>query len=140
MKNVVIKDYCDSNLLSSSNKIHILSKRITQLSKSEFDKITTKTLKLNKTQVLDEQINELIKSVNEYTNKVNFCNKVASYPISKYNQLKLEFATTKFNQNISNIRLGDIFTTGLREFKEVNEKTSSAIDEALVQTRKTIIH
>ena len=118
----------------------ILSKRITEPSKSEFDKITTKALQLNKAQVNDELINEFIKSVNDCTNKVNFCNKVASDPISKNNQLKLEFATTKCNQNISNIRLDDMFTTDLREFKEVNEKTSSAIDEALVQSRKTIIH
>ena len=47
--------------------------------------------------------------------KKNF-NKVASDTISKYNQLKLEIDNKKFNQNIANIRLADMFTTGLKEF------------------------
>ena len=45
-KYVVNKEYCDKNLLSSTNKIDILSKNITELRKSEFDKVTTKTLQL----------------------------------------------------------------------------------------------
>ena len=32
-KNVVNKDYCDNNLLSSNNKIYILSRNITELRK-----------------------------------------------------------------------------------------------------------
>ena len=32
-----------------------------------------------------------------------------------------------------------MLTTGLRVFKEVNERTSSAVDEAHLPTRKTII-
>ena len=43
--------YCDKNLLSSSNKIDILSSNITKLGKGEFDKVTTKTLQLDKRQV-----------------------------------------------------------------------------------------
>ena len=64
-KDVVNKEYCDNNLLSSSNKIDILSKNITALRKCEFDKVTTKTLQLNETQVNDELINEFIESTNE---------------------------------------------------------------------------
>ena len=106
----VNKDYCDSNLLSCSNKIEILSKNITELRNGDCDKVTTKTLQLNKIQVNDELINEFIKSANEVTNTVNFCNKVASDTIS--NQLKQEF-DNKFNQKITYIQLDDMFTTCL---------------------------
>ena len=102
-KNVVNKECCDNNLLSSSNKKDSLSKIITELRKGDFDKVTTKTLQLNKIQVNEELINEFIKSANEVTNTVNFCNEVAIDTISKYNQLKQEFDHNKFNQNITNI-------------------------------------
>ena len=138
-KDVVNKEYCDNNLLSSSNKIDILSKNITELRKGDFDKVTTKTLQLNETQVNDEQINEFIESANEVTNTVNFCNKVAADTISKYNQLKQEFDNNKFNQNITNIQLDEMFTTGLKQFKEVNKKTNSFIDEALLKNKRTIV-
>ena len=82
-KDVVNKKYCDNNLLSASNKLHILSKNITELRKGDFDKVTTKSLQLNKIQVNEELINEFNKSANEVTNTVNFCNKVASDIISK---------------------------------------------------------
>ena len=55
-KGVVNKEYCDNNLLSSKYKIDILGKNITELRKDEFDKVTTKTLQLNETQVNDELI------------------------------------------------------------------------------------
>ena len=71
-KDVVNKEGCDNNLLSSSNEIDILNKNITELRKGEFDKVTTKTLQLNETQVNDEIINEFIESANEVTNTVNF--------------------------------------------------------------------
>ena len=87
-KDVVNKEYCDSNLLISSKKIDILSKNLNDRRKGEFDKFTTKTLQLNKTLVNDELINELIKSANEVTSIINFCNKVATDTISKYNQIK----------------------------------------------------
>ena len=32
-----------------------------------------------------------------------------------------------------------MFTTGLRGFKEVNKKTTSFIDEALIENKKTIV-
>ena len=133
-ENVVNKEYCDSNLLSSSKKIDILTQNITELRKSEFDKVTTKIFQLIKIQVDDELIIEFIKSANEVTNTVNFCNIVASDTISKYNQLKQEFDNSKFNQNFTKIQLDDIFSTGLREFKKVNEKpnSNSAVDEALI--------
>ena len=74
----MLKKSCDSNLLSSSNKIDTLGKNITELRNGDCDKVTTKTLQLNKIQVNNELINEFSKSANEVTNTVNFCNKVAS--------------------------------------------------------------
>ena len=138
-KDVVNKEYCDNNLLSSCNKIDILSRNITELRKGDFDKITTKTLQLKETQVNEELIKELIKSANEVTNTVRFCNKVASDTISKYNQLKQEFDNNKFTQNITNIQLVDMFTMGLKEFKEMNKKTNSAVDEALIKNMRIIV-
>ena len=73
-KYVVNKEYCDNNLLSSSNKIEILSRNITELRKGDFDKVTIKTLQLNETQVNEELINEFIESTNEVRNTVKFCN------------------------------------------------------------------
>ena len=64
-KDVVNKDYCDNNLLSSDNKIDILSRNITELRKG-------------------------------------------------HDQLKLEVDNNKFNQNINNIQLDEMFTTGLK--------------------------
>ena len=80
-----------------------------------------------------------IKSANEVKNTVNFCLKVASDAISKYNQLKQEFDNIKYNQNITNIQLDDSFTTGLRKYKEVNEKTNSAVDEDLIKNKKAVV-
>ena len=64
-KDVVKKEYCDNNLLFSSNKIDILSRNITELRKGDFDKVTTKTLQLNEIQVNDDLINAFIESANE---------------------------------------------------------------------------
>ena len=72
-KDVVNKEYCDNNLLSSNNKIDILRRNITELRKEEFDKVTTKTLQLNETQVNDELINAFIELANEVTNTVKIC-------------------------------------------------------------------
>ena len=77
-KDVVNKEYCDNNLLSSSNKIDNLLRNITELRKGDFDKVTTKTLQLNEKQVNDELIDEFIEAANEVTNTVKFCNKVAA--------------------------------------------------------------
>ena len=125
--------------LSSSNKIYISSKNINKLRKGEFDKVTSKTLQLNKTQVNDELTNEFIKFPKEFTNTVKFCNKAAADTIFKFNQFKLHFDNNLFNQNVTNIQLCDIFTRGLRQFQKVNGKTSSLVDEAFIQTRKTKI-
>ena len=81
-KDVVNKEYCDNKLLSSCNKIDILSRNITELRKGDFDKIT-KILQLNETQINEELINEFIESTNEVRNTVKFCNKVAADTISK---------------------------------------------------------
>ena len=138
-KDVVNKEYCDNNLLSSSNKIDILRRNITELRKGDFDKVATKTLQLNETQVNEELINEFIESTNEVTNTVKFCNKVAADTISKYNQLKQEFDKKKFNQNITNIQLDEMFTTGLKEFEEVNKNINSFKDEAILKNKRTIV-
>ena len=121
-KDVVNKEYCDNNLLSSSNKFDILCKNITELRRGDFDKVTAKTLQLNKIQVNEELIKEYIKSANEVTKVVNFCNKVASDTISKYNQLKQEFDKNTFNQKITTIQLDVMFTTVLKEFNQFNKK------------------
>ena len=70
---------------------------------------------------------------------MNFCYKVASDTISKYNQLKQENDDNYFNQIITKIQVDVMFTTVLREFKEVNEKTNSAVDEILMKNKKTIV-
>ena len=131
-KDVVNKEYCDNNLLSSSNKIDILSRNITELRKGEFDKVTTKILQLNGIQVNENLNNEFIKTANEVTNSVNLCNKVAADTISKYNQLKQEFDNNKFNQNITNIQLDEMFTDGLREMKEYNKSLRGVIVHYLI--------
>ena len=64
-------------------KKDILNRNITELRKGDFDKVTTKSLQLNKIHINEELINEFIKSPNEVANTVNFCNKVASDIISK---------------------------------------------------------
>ena len=46
-KDVVIKDYCDNNLLSSNNKTDILSKNITELRKGKFEEVTIGQLNAN---------------------------------------------------------------------------------------------
>ena len=111
-KDVVNKEYFDNNLLSSSNKIDILSKNKTELRKGDFHKVTTKTLQLNETQVNEELINEFIESTNDVSNFVKFRNRVAADTISKYKQLKLEIDNNKFNQYITNIQLDEMFTKG----------------------------
>ena len=55
-KDVVNEEYCDNNSLSSSNKKDILSRNLTELRKGDFDKVTTKILQLNETQVNEELI------------------------------------------------------------------------------------
>ena len=138
-KDVLNKEYCDNNLLSSSNKIEILRRNITELRKGDFDKVTTKTLQVKETQVNEELINEFIESTNEVTNTVKFCNKVAGGTIAKYNQIKQEFDNNKFNQNITNIQPDETFTMGLKELKEVIKKTNSFLDEALLKNKRTIV-
>ena len=43
-KKGVNREHCDNNLLSSSNKIDITAKNITELRNRDFDKVTTKSL------------------------------------------------------------------------------------------------
>ena len=109
-----------------------LRRNITELRKGDFDKVTSKTLQLNETQVNEELLNEFIESTNEVRNTVKFCNKVAADTIFKYNQLKQEFDNNKFKENITNIQLDEMFTTGLKEFKEFNKKNNYFIDEAFL--------
>ena len=58
--NVVDKEYCDNNLLSSPKKIDILSRNIFELRKGDFDKVTTKALQLNETQLMMNYIMRLL--------------------------------------------------------------------------------
>ena len=90
-------------------------------------------------QVNEELINEFIQSTNEVTNTVDFCNKVASDTISTYNQLRQKTDNNKFNQNITKFQLDDMFTTGQKEFAEVNKKTNSAVDEDLIKNKKITV-
>ena len=41
-----------------------------------------------------------------------------------------------FNQIITNIHLEDTFTTSQREFKEVNKKVNSFLNEALIKKKR----
>ena len=52
--------------------IDILRRNTTEKRKGEFDKVITKRLQLNETQINDELINEFIESTNEVTNTVKF--------------------------------------------------------------------
>ena len=131
-KDVVNKEYCDNDLLSSSNKRDILSRNITELRKGDFDKVTTKTLQLNETQVNEELNNEFLEPTNEVRNTVKFCNKIDADTISKYNQLKQEFDNNKFNQNITNIHLDEMFTNGLRKMKEYNKSLRGVIKQYII--------
>ena len=132
-KDVVNKEYCGNNLLSSNNKMDILIKNKTELRKGEFHNVTIKTLQLNETRVNAELINEFIKSANDVTNTVNFCKKLAADTISKYTQLKQEYDdNNKFNQNITNIHLDDMFTNGLREMKEYNKSLRKVIVQYII--------
>ena len=81
-----------------------------------------------------ESNNKVLESlnINLSVNKYKDDKKLSAGTISKYNQLKQEFDNNKFNQNITNIQLDEMFTTGVKEFKEVNKKTNCFIDEALL--------
>ena len=120
-------------VITFNNKIHsAINMTPIELRKGEFDKFTTKTLQLNEARVNDELINEFTESANEVTNTVNFCNKVAADTISKYNQLKQEFDNNKFNQNITNIHLDDMFTNGLRKMKKYNKSLRKVIVQYII--------
>ena len=139
-KDVAIKEYCDNNLLSSNNKLNILSKNITEL-KGEFDEVTTGQLNANiiglsssttdrGTVWIDDKTVELVflnsSNISTLANKLTgienkfvcFGNKVSADTIFKYNELKAEFDNNKFNQTITNIQLDDacvVWWRGLRE-------------------------
>ena len=63
---------------------------------------------------------------------LKFCNKIAADTIFKYNQLKQEFDNNKFNQNITNIHLDEMFTNGLREMKEYNKSLRGVIVQYII--------
>ena len=52
--------------------------------------------------------------------------------LSLNNQLKQEFDNNKFNQNITNIHLDDMFTNGLREMKEYNKSLRKVIVQYII--------
>ena len=72
MKEVVNKEHCYNQILSSADEMDISSKNITQFKK--IDLVTNETLQLKKTQSNDELSDAFSKSTNEVTNTVNFCN------------------------------------------------------------------
>ena len=140
-KDVVNKEYCDNNLLSSNNKIYILSKNITELRKGEFEEVTTDQLSANiiglpssttngKTVWDDGDTVQLLSfnssNISTLANKlaeieiniVHFCNKVSADTISKYKELKVELDNNKFNQSITNIHLGDACVDRWRGLRE----------------------
>ena len=75
---------------------------------------TVELVSLNSSNIftLANKINE-----NE-TNIVHFGNKVSTYTISKYNELKVEFDNNKFNQSITYIQLGDACVDRWRSLRE----------------------
>ena len=64
---------------------------------------------------------------------------ILSLNIINLHQLRHEFDDNKFIQNITNIQLDDMFTTGLNEFKVINKKTNSVVDEAFIKNKRTIV-
>ena len=140
-KDVVNKDYCDNNLLSSNNKIDILIKNITELRKGKFEEVTIGRLNANiiglpsstingytvwidgdtveLVSLISPNISTLANKLTEVeTNMVHFGNNVSADTISKHNELKLEFDNNKFNQSITNIQLGDACVDRWRGFRE----------------------
>ena len=127
---VVNKEYCDNNLLSSNKKINILSKNITELRQVKFEEVTMGQLNANiiglpssttngdilwidgdKVELVSLNSSNISTLANELTeietNIVRFGNKVSADTISKYNEINVEFDNNKFNQSITNIQLGD---------------------------------
>ena len=58
------------------------------------------------------------------TNKTDILSRNITELRKWHNQLKLEIGNNNFNQNIANIQLDEMFTIGLKKFKEVNKKTN----------------
>ena len=140
-KDVVNKEYCDNNLLSSNHKIDILSKNKTELRKGKLEEVTIGQLNANiiglpssttngDTVWIDGYTVELFSlnssNISTLANKlteiefniVHFGNNVSADTKSKYNELKVELDNNKFNQSITNIQLGDACVdrwSGLRE-------------------------
>ena len=140
-KDVVNKDYCDNNLLSSNNKIDIVSKNINELRRGKFEEVTIGQLNANSiglpssttngdTVLIDGDIVELVslnssnistlanKLTEVETNIVHFGKKVFADTISKYKELKVEFDNNKFNQSVNNIQLGDASVDRWRGLRE----------------------
>ena len=140
-KDVVNKEYCDNNLLSSNNKIDILSRNITELREGNFEEVTNGQLNANiivlrssttngDTVWIDGDTVELVslnssnistlanKLTEIKTNIVHFGNKASADTISKYIEIKVEFDNNKFNQSITNIQLGDACVDRWRGLRE----------------------
>ena len=119
-KDVLNKEYCDNNLLSSNIKIDILNKNITKLRKGKFEEVTIGHLNANiiglptsttngDTVWIDGDKVELVplnssnmstlanKITENETNIFHLGNKVSADTISKYNELKVEFDNKKIN-------------------------------------------
>ena len=140
-KDFVKKEYCDKNLLSSNNKIDILSKNITELRKGKFEEVTNGRLNANiiglpssttngdtvwingdtveLVSLNSSNISTLANELTEIeTNVVHFGNKVSADTISKYKELKVEFDNHNFKQLITNTQLGDACIDRWRGLRE----------------------
>ena len=121
-KDVVNKEYCDNNLLSSSNKIDILSKNITELRKGKFEEVTFDQLIANIIGLPSSTSNGDTVWIDgdtvELVSIVHFANKISANTFTKYNELKVEFDNNKFNQSITNIQLEDACVDRWRGLRE----------------------
>ena len=153
-KDVVNKEYCDNNLLSSNNKEDILSKNITELRKSKFEEVTIGRLNANIIGLASSTTNgdsvwidgdtvELVSlnssNISTIANKlteietitVHICNKVSADTFSIYNGLKVEFDNNRFNQAITNIQLGDACVDRWRGLGASRQQRTRKTREAL---------
>ena len=57
------------------------------------------------------------------------CNKITSDIINKFTQINQEIDDNNFSQNVTNMELDDIFTSGVRESKEDKKSLSQNISQ-----------
>ena len=140
-KDVFNKEYCDNSILSSNNKLNMLSKNLTEKRKGEFKEIRNSQLNANiiglsssttsgDTVWIDDKTVELIslnssnistlaiKLTEIETNIVRLGNIISAERIPKYNEFTVDFDSNKFNPAITNIQLGDACVVRWRGLRE----------------------